>query len=181
MLQIAIPISPEGWDEEKQEFVEPEKITLQLEHSLVSLSKWESKWQKAFLTKKEKTTEEILDYIKCMTLSPDIDPAVYTHLTTENFKQIREYIENPMVATHFPEDKSGKKSSEVATAELIHYWMISLNIPLECENWHLNRLIAQIRVCNIKNQPPKKRNMRDIMSRNSALNDARRKQLNSRG
>ena len=181
MLIIAVPISPEGWDESKQEFVEPETKVLELEHSLASLSKWESKWRKAFLTKKEKTSEEVLDYVKCMTLTPNVDPELYNHLTSENFQKIREYIEDPMTATYFPEDKNGKKSNEVATAELIRYWMISLNIPLECENWHLNRLIAQVRVCNMKNQPPKKTNKRDIMSRNAAINAARRKELNSRG
>ena len=181
MLRIAIPMSPEGWDEAKQEFVEPETKVLELEHSLVSLSKWESKWRKAFLTKKEKTTEEVLDYVKCMTLTPNVEPEVYAHMTSDNFRKIREYIEEPMTATYFPEDKDGKPSKEVATAELIHYWMISLNIPLECENWHLNRLLAQIRVCNMKNQPPKKMSTRDIMSRNAALNAARRQQLNSKG
>jgi hypothetical protein len=181
MLRIAVPISPEGWDESKQEFVEPETKVLELEHSLASLSKWESKWRKAFLTRKEKSTEEVLDYVRCMTLTPNVDPELYNHLTSENFQKIREYIEDPMTATYFPEETNGKKSNEVATAELIHYWMISLNIPPEYENWHLNRLIAQVRVCNMKNQPPKKMSKRDIMSRNAAINAARRQELNSRG
>lgn len=181
MLQITVPISPEGWDEEKQEFVEPKTQVLQLEHSLISLSKWESKWCKAFLSKAEKTNEEVLDYVKCMTLTQNVSPDVYDHLTEENFRQINKYIEAPMTATVFSEDKLHKGSREVVTAELVYYWMISLNIPFECQKWHLNRLLTLIRVCNIKNTPPKKRSKRDIMSRNAALNASRRKQLNSRG
>lgn len=182
MLQITVPISPEGWDEEKQEFVDPKVQVLQLEHSLVSLSKWESKWCKSFLSRSDKTGEEILDYIKCMTLTQNVSPDVYNHLTQENIKQINQYIEAPMTATNFSEDKSGKANREVITSELIYYWMIALNIPFDpCQKWHLNRLLTLIRVCNIKNAPPKKMSKRDVMSRNAALNAARRKQLNTRG
>ena len=181
MLRIEIPILPEGWDEEKQEFVEPKVKVLQLEHSLVSLSKWESKWCKAFLSKKDKTYEETLDYIKCMTITQNVDPDVYNHLTRENIAQINKYIESPMTATFFSDDKTGKASREIVTNELIYYWMIALNIPFECQKWHLNRLLTLIKVCNIKNSPPKKRSKREIMSRNAALNAARRKQMNSNG
>ena len=182
MLLITIPLSPEGWDEQKQEFVEPKTVTLQLEHSLVSLSKWESKWHKAFLSKKDKTEEETLDYIKCMTLTQHVDPEVYNYLTHENIDQINKYIENPMTATVFSERPSGGKgSNEVITAELIYYWMIALNIPFECRKWHLNKLLTLVRVCEIKNAPPKKMSKRDLMSRNAKLNAARRQQHNSRG
>lgn len=182
MLRIEIPIGPEYWDEAKMEFVGPEVQVLELEHSLLSLSKWESKWCKAFLTKQEKTAEETIDYIKCMTLTENVDPEVYNHLTMKNIEQINAYIEAPMTATVFYEDKNkGKTSRETTTAELIYYWMIALNIPFECQEWHLNRLLTLIRVCNIKNEPPKKMSKRDIMSRNAALNAARRKQLNSKG
>lgn len=181
MLQIIIPLSPEGWDEEKEEFVQGKEQVLKLEHSLVSLSKWESKWNKPFLSKEERTSEEIMDYVKFMTVSQNIDPSVYTKLTTENFEQINNYISAPMTATTFAEDKSSKNNREVITSELIYYWMIALNIPFECQKWHLNRLLTLIRVCNIKNQPPKKMSKRDVMSRNAALNAARRKQLNSKG
>ena len=181
MLQLTIPISPEGWDEEKGEFVEPRTVTLELEHSLVSLSKWESKWCKAFLSKDEKSPEEILDYIKCMTITPDVDPDVYSHLTRENFTQVNQYIEAPMTATYFHDDKSGKGGREIITSELIYYWLIALQINWECQYWHLNRLITLIRVCNVKNAPPKKMSKRDIMSRNASLNAARRKQLNTKG
>ena len=180
MLRITIP-AVEQWDEAKQEFIYTKEQTLSLEHSLVSLSKWESKWCKAFLTKDEKTFEETLDYIKCMTLTQNVDPEVYNYLTNGNIKEINEYIEAPMTATYFSDEKTSKTSREQVTAELIYYWMIALNIPFECQKWHLNRLLTLIKVCNIKNQPPKKRSKKDIMSRNAALNAARRKQLNTKG
>ena len=182
MLRITIPAF-EGWDESKQEFVQMNKEqTLQLEHSLVSLSKWESKWCKIFLSKKSKTREETIDYIKCMTLTQNVNPDVYNYLTAENFKQIEEYIQAPMTATYFAKDlPGGNKSSEQVSSELIYYWMIALNIPFECQKWHLNRLLTLIRVCNVKNSPPKKMSKRDIMSRNRALNEARKQQMNTRG
>jgi len=180
MLHIIIP-AVEQWDEVKQEFVYTKDQMLSLEHSLVSLSKWESKWCKAFLTKQEKTFEETLDYIKFMTITQNVDPKVYNYLTNENIDEVNRYIEAPMTATYFSEDKTSKISREQVTAELIYYWMISLNIPFECQKWHLNRLLTLIKVCNIKNTPPKKRSRKDIMSRNAALNAARRKQLNTRG
>lgn len=181
MLQIKVPITQEEWDEGKQEFIEPEYKTIQLEHSLVSLSKWESKWNKAFLSKKEKTLEETLDYIKCMTLTQNVNSDIYDKLTDENVDQIQKYINAPMTATTFYEDRTGKANNETITSELIYYWMIALNIPFECQKWHLNRLLTLIRVCNIKNAPPKKYSKREIMSRNAALNAARKKQLNTRG
>ena len=180
MLHITIP-AVEQWDEVKQEFVYTKDQMLSLEHSLVSLSKWESKWCKAFLTKQEKTFEETLDYIKFMTITQNVDPKVYNYLTNENIDEVNRYIEAPMTATYFSEDKTGKISLEQVTAELIYYWMISLNIPFECQKWHLNRLLTLIKVCNIKNTPPKNRSRKDIMSRNAALNATRRKQLNTRG
>ena len=180
MLRITIP-AVEQWDERKQEFVITKEQTLQLEHSLVSLSKWESKWCKPFLTKQEKTFEETLDYIKCMTITQNVNPEVYNYLTNKNIEEIYNYINAPMTATYFSDDKIAKTSREQNTAELIYYRMIALNIPFECQKWHLNRLLTLIKVCNIKNQPPKKRNRKEIMSRNTALNAARRKQLNTKG
>ena len=170
MLQIVIP-GQEFWDEQKQEFINTKEQVLQLEHSLISLSKWESKWCKVFLSKQEKTQEETIDYIKCMTITPNVDPEVY----------IEDYIAAPMTATYFSSDNAGKSSREQVTSELIYYWMIALNIPFECQKWHLNRLLTLIKVCNIKNQPPKKMSKREIMSRNAALNAARRQQLNTKG
>lgn len=181
MLQIIVPLSPEGWDEQKQEFVEPKTKILQLEHSLISLSKWESKWCKPFLTNADKSYEETLDYIKFMTLTPNVNPEVYDYISMENMRDINNYIGAPMTATTFSEDRNGKPSREIITSELIYYWMITLNIPFECQKWHLNRLLTLIRVCNVKNAPPKKMSKRDIISRNAALNAARRKQLNTKG
>lgn len=180
MLRITIP-AIELWDERTEKFVNRKEQTLQLEHSLVSLSKWESKWRKAFLGKAEKTDEEIRDYVRCMTITQNVDPEVYNYLTEENFKEINEYIQAPMTATTFPEDKSAKSNRRIITAEVIDYWMISLQMPVEYRKWHLNKLIAQIRACNVMNQPPKKRSARDIMSRNAELNAARRRSLNSKG
>lgn len=180
MLRITIP-DVELWDEEKEEFVFRKGQTLQLEHSLVSLAKWESKWCKSFLSKKDKTYEETLDYIKCMTLTQNVDPDVYKNLTPSNIDQVNKYIEAPMTATFFSEDKTNGTSRETVTAELIYYWMIALNIPFECQKWHLNRLLTLIKVCNIKNSPPKRMSRREIMNRNTALNAARRKQRNSNG
>ena len=181
MLQITIPAVDQCWDEQKQEFISMKEQKLQLEHSLVSLSKWESKWHKAFLTKQDKTYAETLDYIRCMTITPNVDPQVYNFLTVDNINQINDYIAAPMTATVFSEDNSGRNNREVVTSELIYYWMIALNIPFECQKWHLNRLLTLIRVCNIKNTPPKKRSKNEIMSRNAALNAARRKQLGTKG
>lgn len=180
MLTITIPAA-EQWDEKNRQFISTKEQTLQLEHSLVSLSKWESKWCKPFLSSKEKTLEETIDYVKCMTLTQNVKPEVYNFLTNSNIDQINKYIEAPMTATWFAKDKTGRSSSEQVTSELIYYWMIALNIPFECQKWHLNRLITLIKVCNIKNQPAKKMSKRDIMSRNAALNAARRKQLNTKG
>ena len=180
MLEINVP-GVEFWDEVAEEFVVVKGCTLQLEHSLVSLSKWESKWCKAFLSKREKTTEETIDYVRCMTLTKNVDPRIYTVLTDSNIKQINDYISAPMTATCFYDDKqSPGVKSETITSELIYYWMITLNIPVEFEKWHLNRLIALIKTCNVKNNP-KKMSKSEIMRRNRSLNASRKKQLHTKG
>ena len=182
MLRITIP-STELWDEQKQEFIYTKEQTLQLEHSLVSLSKWESKWNKPFLSvnkKDQKTWEETLDYIKCMTITQNVKPETYLFLTAENIQAINDYIDAPMTATTFREDNN-KISREIVTAEIIYYWMIALNIPFECQKWHLNKLLALIKVCNIKNSPSKKMSKKELLSRNRSLNAARRKALNTKG
>lgn len=179
MLPLIIPAN-ELWDERRQEFVQIDSQVLELEHSLVSLSKWESKWNKAFLSKEPKTYEESIDYIRCMTLTQNVNPDTYLGLTNEQINEVNKYIEAPMTATTV-NNKNSKRSREIVTSELIYYWMISLQIPFECQYWHLNRLMTLIQVCNVKNAPPKKMSKRSIMSRNAALNAARRKQLNSNG
>lgn len=180
MLQITIPAT-EQWDEKNQEFINTKEQTLQLEHSLVSLSKWESKWCKPFLTNDIKTEEETIDYIKCMTITQNVDPNVYNFIPTDIVNDIKKYINAPMTATWFNERANGKPSSEQTTSELIYYWMISLNIPFKCEKWHLNRLLTLIKVCEAKSKPPKKMKQREIMSQQSAINAARRKRLGSKG
>lgn len=180
MLQITIPAG-EMYDERDQTFISIKGQTLQLEHSLISLSKWESKWCKSFLSNPDKNLEETIDYIRCMTLNNNVDPNVYLFLTNENIKEINDYIAAPMTATYFSEDKTGRKNNEIITSELIYYWMIAQNIPVDFQKWHLNRLLTLIRVCNIKNSPPKKHSKRELMSRNAALNAARRKQFNTKG
>lgn len=180
MLHVNIPAT-ELWNEQKQEFISTKECNLCLEHSLVSLSKWESKWKKPFLTKEKKTFEETIDYIKCMTITRNVDPMVYYCLPQNVIEMVNNYITDPMTATTITENNSGKSNNEIITSELIYYWMIALNIPVDFEKWHLNRLITLIKVCNIKNSPPKKMSQRQLMSRNAALNAARRKKLGSKG
>ena len=180
MLRITIPAA-EYFDENTQTFTQVKEQTLQLEHSLVSLAKWESKWKKPFISKENKTTEETVDYIRCMTLTQNVDPIVYLGINNVIVRQVRDYIDDPMTATWFSEDKNRKSNREVITAEIIYYWMIALNIPPEYQKWHLNRLLTLIRVCNIKNAPSKKMSRKELLSRNRALNATRRQSLNTKG
>ena len=181
MLSITIPAT-ELWDEKQENFVSVKGQTLRLEHSLVSLSKWESKHRKSFISNKDKTTEEVIDYVRCMTITQNVDPIVYRCLTNKNVEEINEYIALPMTAVYFPEDPNGNKvSGDKVTAELIYYWMIVQNIPFECEKWHLNKLIALIRVCSMKNGGGKSMSKGDIYNRNRTLNAARRKKHNTKG
>ena len=179
MLKITVP-GLELYDEEKNEFINYKDQTLQLEHSLVSISKWEAKWHKPFLSDEDKTLEEIIDYIKCMTITQNVKSDVYDRLTSDNIQRINDYIQDPMTATTFSDDKkTGKK--EIVTSEVIYYWMVTYNIPMECQKWHLNRLLTLVKVCTIKNSPPKKMSNSEIISRNKALNAARRKKMNTKG
>lgn len=180
MLRIKIP-SAELWDEMTGTFIHTKEQTLQLEHSLVSISKWESRWNKIFLSKKEKTMAETIDYIKCMTLTQNVDPKIYDYLTVENLDEINRYIEAPMTASSVPDDTTSPSSREQVTSELIYYWMIALNIPFECQKWHLNRLLMLIRICNFKNQKPKKMSKRELYSRHAAINAANKKRFHSKG
>lgn len=180
MLSIRVPAC-EMWDERGEEFVNFKGQTLQLEHSLVSLSKWEAKWCKPFLSGEKKSYQEILDYIRCMTLTQNADPKVYECLTDQNFSDIQRYIDAPMTATTFSPDPSENGRNEIVTAEVVYYWMISFNIPFECQKWHLNRLLTLIKVCERKNRTPKKKSGRAIMSRNARINAMNRARFNSRG
>lgn len=179
MLKLVVS-GGELWDERSQEFVTTEETTLVLEHSLVSLSKWESIVEKPFLGRDEKTTEETLLYIMCMITSPEVPPEVFSALTDEHFKAVNDYINAKMTATWFSEEKGPKTRGEVITSEIIYYWMFTSGIPIECETWHLNRLLTLIRVFSVKNAPQKKSTKMTAAQR-TALNEARRKQLNTRG
>ena len=174
MLLINIP-QTELYDEVKNEFTFVKKQTLVLEHSLLSLSKWESKWHKPFLSVKEKTSEEMLDYVRCMTLNKNVGPLAYKLLTPSDIDRINKYIDDKATATWFSDDKKKNKrrSREVITAEIIYWWMIAQQIPFECQKWHLNRLLTLIRVCSIKNEGNKKMSPKAIGKQNAKLNAAR--------
>ena len=180
MLSITVP-ERENYDEEKNEFIKIPRTNLKLEHSLVSISKWEAKYKVPFISNKyQKTQEQIMDYIKFMTITQNVDDSVYLGLTTENIKEISEYIEDPMTASWVNDDKKGH-NNEAITSELIYWWMTALQIPWEAQKWHLNRLLMLIRIGNIKNQPPEKLSKSQILSRNRALNEARKKKFNTKG
>jgi hypothetical protein len=179
MLSIVVS-GTEMFNEETQEFTTQGGTVLELEHSLVSLSKWESKFEKPFLGKDEKTAEEVMEYIKAMTLTK-VPEEIFSKLSEDNIKAINEYIEAKMTATWFHEPPGAPPSREVITAELIYYWMITFQIPLECERWHLNRLFTLIRVCNIKSAKPQKMSRSEVAARNRELNARRREQLGTKG
>lgn len=185
MLKITVPATQIGeeYDESKNEFIPimTKQQTLQLEHSLVSLSKWEAKWHKPFLSKERRTPEESIDYVRCMTLTQNVDPSVYKALTPQLLAEVSAYIDESMTATVFPKRGNKQTSSEFVTSELIYYWMVSYQIPFECQKWHLSRLLTLINVCNVKNAPQKKMSRQEIMSQNRALNAARRKKYKTRG
>ena len=187
MLRITIP-AQELFDERKNEFVYVKEQTLQLEHSLLSVAKWESIWHKAFLGKAKKTDEETLSYIRCMTITQNVDPDVYLHMTVQNIKDVQEYIDNPMSATYFSDihdlGTGAQGPKDTVTSELIYYWMIALNIPFECEKWHLNRLLSLIRVTNLKNAAASGKHRRptgNTLANRAALNNARRASLHTKG
>jgi len=180
MLQITIP-ETELYDSEENLFIKVKQQTLTLEHSLISLSKWESKWHKPFLGSDAKTLAETIDYVRCMTVTPNVDPNVYRCLTNEHVKQINDYIADPMTATWFSEEANRRYAREVITAEIIYYWMISLNIYPECQKWHLNRLLTLIRVCSEKNKPSKQMSKQAILSRQAALNAQRKAKYHTKG
>lgn len=180
MLRLKV-VTDEGFDGITGEFVEMSYTVLELEHSLVSVSKWESKWEVPFLSNNKKSDEQVLDYVKMMFSGTVFPDDVIPRLTQEHYNKINEYVNAKMTATWINEPEQPEASREVVTAELIYYWMIALNIPVEFEHWHLNRLLTLIKVCNIKNAPKEKRGRRESYAERRARNEARRKQLGTTG
>lgn len=186
MLTITVP-GEEYFDEEKQEFFYGNDVSLSLEHSLISISKWESTWKQAFLGDKPKTDEMLLDYIKCMTLNKAVDESVYFRLSPENLDTIKNYLTDPHTASHVnhpPTNKKNSRQTDTMTSELIYYWMTAFQIPWAAEKWHINRLLTLIDICNVKNNEGSKNTKvpkRDIYQRNRALNQKRRAALHSKG
>ena len=180
MLTITVP-GAEFFDENTETFVETKDQVLQLEHSLLSISKWESKWKKPFLAHEEKTAEEQLDYIRCMTITPNVSPDTYAALTQDNLLAIKEYIEDPMTATTFTERTKGRPNRHIVTSEELYYQLAANQIPFEVQKWHLNRLLVLLRVFAVKNQPPKKMSKKAWANQQRTLNAARRAKLGTPG
>lgn len=180
MLTLIVP-GIEMFDEQSDEFVTQGDVQLELEHSLVSLSKWESIHEKPFLGSDNKSAEEILEYVKCMILTPNPPVGILHKLSRENFDQINVYIDAKMTATWFSEAPGAPKSRDVVTSELVYYWMTVFQIPFSCETWHLNRLFTLIRICNVKQSKPKKMTRSEIAARNRELNEQRKAQLGTKG
>lgn len=179
MLKITVVLD-EGYDEKQSQFVALKTFDLELEHSLVSLSKWESEFCKPFLGKEDKTLEETIWYVIAMTMTENVPREIYDKLSNSNIDDVNAYIGAPMTATTFTE-KQSKAAQEVITAEIIYWWMIGLNIPFECETWHFNRLLTLIRVCNLKNAPPKKMSRAEQAQQQRDLNAKRKATSNSTG
>lgn len=180
MLTIIIK-GAELFDEQTSTFNTLDDTTIELEHSLLSLSKWESKYKIPFLNSVDKTGEQIFGYIQAMVMTPNLDPDVLYHLSKENIAQIQEYIDSSESATTFGRMPERRGPGEVITSELIYFWMVSFQIPFECETWHLNRLFSLIRICNIKNTKQKPMSRNELAQRNAAINAERRKQLGTSG
>jgi hypothetical protein len=181
MLKLLV-VGTEYFDEETETFESVGNVELKLEHSLISLSKWESKHKKPFLNETTKTTEEIFSYIEKMIITPKVYPEdLFGRFSQENLTSIYNYIESTESATTFGSMPERRGRGEVITSELIYYWMVAFNIPFECERWHLNRLFALIRICNIKSSKPKKMSRNEIAQRNRDLNTRRRAELGTKG
>lgn len=180
MLTLHVPAEV-LWDPAKEEFIHTEERVIQLEHSLVSLAKWESKWKKPFLSNESKTEEEIIDYLRCMCLNEEDESYDFRYIPSSCLKEIRDYIDDSMTATtfHKPEGAGGRR--EIVTAEIIYYWLVALEIPFEVQYWHLNRLLTLVNVCNEKQKPARKMRRSDILANNKALNAARRARLGTTG
>lgn len=179
MLELKLPRRT-FFRESTSEFIELDEITLKLEHSLISLSKWESKLKRPFLTEEKHSKSDMIYYIECMSLNSNVDPIIYKTIPDNCYSLICDYIDDPMTATTIT-DKDTSINRDIITSEIIYFWMIEFGIPFECQKWHLNRLITLIRVCSIKKGPQKKMSEREILEQNRRLNEARRKSAKTRG
>ena len=173
MLKISVP-AVELYDDIRNEFIDIKGQTLTLEHSLVSISKWESKWKRPFFKDPPKTTEELQDYVRCMTLTQNVDPNVYRAIPEDVYTQITDYMNDSMTATWFSE-RNQRRNTRIITSELIYCWMFQLGIPMECQKWHINRLMTLIRVCSEETREPQKMSRKDMAALNNARRKARRK------
>lgn len=174
--KIHIP-EQELWDETRDEFIPVKERTLSLEHSLVSLSKWESKWHKPFLSPEEKTREELTDYIRCMILDDlsdeELETIIYA-LTPSDIKQVEQYLAEEQTATKFPEEKNNPEpqSNELMTSELIYYYLGQIQCPfIPTENWNLSRVLTLIRVGSFKSKPEKKLNQKEALQQCEDINE----------
>lgn len=179
MLKLIIP-ETELFDDRTGEFINIDRTALTLEHSLISISKWESNWEIPFINTRHKTKAQTIDYIKCMTITPNVNPNVYRCITNEHIRVVNEYIDKPMTATTFSDKNKGSRNKKI-TNEEIYYQMIELGIPVEFEKWHLNRLLTLIHVCTSYRTPGNKRSTSDIIRDHKAINAANRKRFNSKG
>ena len=178
-ITIHIP-EKDLYDPVNKKFITVKATNLQLEHSLLSVSKWEEKWHKPYLTPEKKTYEEFVDYLRCMCINKNVDPNIFYALDTDTAKQIIDYIADPHTATTI-KHRDKRPSKKVITNEVIYFWMANFGIPFECQKWHLNRLLTLIQICNIKNQPPKKMGRKEAAQERAALNASRRAKYHTRG
>lgn len=184
MLVVDVPITDEGWDEQKECFVESEIFELRLEHSLLAIAGWEAKYKKVFFSKNEKTSDEIRGYIRFMAIDKNVPETVFGRLSEQNIIAIRDYMDDSQTATHFrkgEESGSKKRSKEPITSDLIYYWLVACQIPFECQTWHINRLLTLVRIYELKNQKPKKHSKNELLKNNAALNKAQRERFHTSG
>lgn len=157
-----------------------DEVVLQFEHSLLAVSKWESKYKKPFMSKAQKTPTELIDYFGDMILTPGVNPLLVYRLTPEQMDELAKYMNDSPTASSVPDDPQ-KSSGEQVTSELIYYWLSELKIPFAVETWHLARLMMLIQITNLKRQPPKKRPVADTMANWMKLNEERKKKFNTNG
>jgi len=180
MLEIFVE-EGELFDESTLRVIKTNPIHLKLEHSLLSIAKWESKWHIPFLQESERTQEQFLDYVRCMTITQNVEPSVYKILPAKTIYEIKSYIDDPMTATWFNKESNSKKGGRVVTSELVYCWMAQCQIPFDCEKWNFNRLITLIRVCSIENSPKKKMSGKNVLKQNASLNAKRKQAMHTRG